>query len=192
MTLAAHWAPHTQGVGDVHEARATGLMASGQRADRRPVPAHDRAKPGGRRVLGRFGDGRRNCRGATRVITSTPQVLDGGSAEQRMARGRPAVLALVGLLACAAQVVAVGRSPVPVGMVLPDAFSGILSPRRLGGGVPAAIVIVSSALLLSCWWYMLGEARGGRLPMRRATWIVVAWAAPILPGPPLWVPPWPS
>jgi hypothetical protein len=70
-------------------------------------------------------------------------------------------------------------------MVLPDAFSGILSPRRLGGGVPAAIVIVSSALLLSCWWYMLGEARAGRLPVRRATWIVVAWAVPILPGPPL-------
>jgi hypothetical protein len=119
------------------------------------------------------------------VITSTPQVLDGGSAEHRMARGRAGVLALVGLLACAAQVIAVGRSPVPVGMVLPDAFSGFLSPRRLGGGVPAAIVIVSSALLLSCWWYMLGEARGGRLPMRRATWIVVAWAVPILPGPPL-------
>ena len=95
------------------------------------------------------------------------------------------VLALVGLLATAAQVLAVGRSPVPIGMVLPDPLSGILSPARLAGAEPAAIVIVSWALLLSCWWYMLAEAGRGRLPMRRTAWIVVAWAVPILLGPPL-------
>jgi hypothetical protein len=106
-------------------------------------------------------------------------------ADQRRALRHGVVLALTGSLACGSLVFAVGRSLVPVGMVLPDAFGGILSPTSHDGGVPAAIAVVSSAVLLWCWWYLLAEATAGRLRTRRIAWIVIAWVLPILPGPPL-------
>jgi hypothetical protein len=136
-------------------------------------------------MLGGLDHDRQERCGVYHVITVRRPVPEGARAEQPMARRRAVVLTLVGLLACSAQVFAVGRSPVPAGMVLPDAFGGILSPVRQGEGSAAAIVIVSGAVLLSCWWYLLAEASAGRLSMRRTAGIVIVWLLPILVGPPL-------
>jgi hypothetical protein len=100
-------------------------------------------------------------------------------------RRHPGLVAGAGFLATAAVVLAAGRSPVPVGMVLPRSFAGVLSPESSGGGVTAAVVIVAVAVLLSCWWWLLAEATAGRATMRETAWIVAAWAVPLLVGPPL-------
>lgn len=98
----------------------------------------------------------------------------------------PVVLAaLLGCLASVAVVVAAGRSLLPVGMVLPDAFGGLLSPVASGGGTSAAVVIVGVAVLVSCWWWLLAEASAGRLTVAGTALIVGGWAAPMLVGPPL-------
>jgi hypothetical protein len=100
-------------------------------------------------------------------------------------RLHPGLVAGVGFLATAAVVLAGGRSPVPIGMVLPRSFAGVLSPDSSGGGATAAVVIVAVAVLLSCWWWLLTEATAGRATMRRTAWIVSAWAAPLLVSPPV-------
>lgn len=96
---------------------------------------------------------------------------------------RPARTAAIGSLAGAVVVLAVGQAPVPVGMVLPESFAGVLSPARSGGGLAAAAVIIGVSVLLTCWWRLLAAASAGRVPMRTTAWVAALWAAPVLVGP---------
>lgn len=94
-------------------------------------------------------------------------------------------LALLGASASAALVVASGRAAVPLGVRLEPSLLGLPLPSTDGGTGSAVVVLLALALLVACWWVLVDAARHGRLSLRAVALVGLAWAVPVLLGPPL-------
>ncbi len=94
-------------------------------------------------------------------------------------------VALIGLVAISALVVAAGRAATPVGVVLERSFGGLLAPSSRGGTFSAVAVVISLAVLLACWWRVLRLALQRRVSLRAVGWTGATWLMPVLFAPPL-------
>ena len=93
--------------------------------------------------------------------------------------------ALLGALALVVLVGAAGRAPVPVGVVPPASFLGLLDPARRGGTGSAVLVLLSLATLVGAWWQVMAVVRRRQVGTGAVLATVALWLVPVLLAPPL-------
>ncbi|MBC7373257.1 MAG: polyprenol phosphomannose-dependent alpha 1,6 mannosyltransferase MptB [Frankiales bacterium] len=96
-----------------------------------------------------------------------------------------ATSALLGTIAVAVLVGAAGRAPVPLGVVLPSSFFGLLDPASGGGTASAVLVLLSLAVLVGAWWQVLARVARREVGMKAVVLTLALWLAPVLLAPPL-------
>jgi len=164
-----------------------------------PGPTAGDPGPAGRDADG-GGHGGPLCGGAPAVGHCVPvgvSVLPGVPARPRTgeAGARPRAgavptspvwpVALVGAVASLSLVLACGRAPLPIGVLVHASFAGLLHPSAANGTAAPVVAVVSLAVLVACWWRVLRLAGQGRVGLRAVALTGVAWVLPVALAPPL-------